>query len=192
MMSSCTGTSTRCSHLLEGFGGTVQNSVITVSQPPAKASMYDIVCTVILVALILGYVGRMIFLCLREYRHRKERFAERDVLAAEQWFRTFFPTLTQSQPILAELLNELGKEIGIEWTRFRPEDTFSESFLFKKPRYGDHDELDGFFCAQGEWITKHNIDPNDVPEPEVDRLDEYVWKMHRLLEKYGQVPQSDR
>src|SRR5574337_2091097 len=118
------------------------------------------------------------------YRNRKRRFLKREVLSPDEWFRRYFPSITATRPILAELLEELGKEIGTEWTRFRPDDTFSRTFLFKRGSLGHHDELDGFWCAQGEWVTRHGIDPKALVEPVVDRLADYVAKMNHLVEVY--------
>lgn len=115
------------------------------------------------------------------WRERRRRFADRSLLTEDEWFDRFFPESTESRCALAELLNELGKETGVEWTRFRPDDTFGRSFLFNQKLILWGNDIDGFWCAYESWLKKHRIPPALVRGPEVDSLRAFLEAMEHAL-----------
>jgi hypothetical protein len=135
-----------------------------------------------LVALPVGMAVLIRREVTQQMRRRKARFADRESMPRAEWFARYFPNLTSNRPALIELLHELEKELEVDRTRLRPEDTFSGKFAFHGSFLGECDELDGFWCAERDWVNKQRIDLGAVPEGPADTLADYLARAHALLE----------
>ena len=128
-----------------------------------------------------GVVAVAIWTALR-LRLRARRFRRREAVSPEEWFRRFLPLDAEHRAPAEEILSALGREIGVEWMRFRPDDTFSRTFClpYTFMRWMDDDSWGGFEVDLDSWISKHGVDDLGIRFP--DRLDEFLV---RLLEMRG-------
>lgn len=89
-------------------------------------------------AVILGFFAvyqRRGVIARRRFLEGREAFSER------KWFETFYPVHAEARDLVGEALRALGRDIGTEWTRLRPTDTF-EQVLRVQRRYSPIDDLE--------------------------------------------------
>ena len=94
----------------------------------------------------LGIGLVIIFGPLIAYQHRgvtrrRRRFRSRPSLTEEEWFAAFYPASKAEREGVREILQAFADDIGIEWTRLRPTDTF-EKVLRVDKRYSPYDDLE--------------------------------------------------
>lgn len=119
------------------------------------------------------------FLALRE---RRGRLRQRPSMSSDEWFGTFLPQVGANRPCLRRLLETLGHELGVDWTRCRPNDTFSQS-LRTSAKYGLPDEdLDGFVCGLEQWWTVHGLSRTDAHSLP-DQLGDFLQHLDELLRR---------
>jgi hypothetical protein len=112
---------------------------------------------------------------------RRRRFAERELVSGDEWFARYFPDAKAGAPALIEILEKLGKDIGIEWGRLRPEDMFSGTLGLKEGAPGRGEEFDEFFWVLEQWAQKHGIQPQDLGINECDRLIDFLRALDGAL-----------
>ena len=100
------------------------------------------------VAVVYGW-----FHCSRAWEERKRRFDHREPMSPQEWFTRFCPAPRATCDALTEVLEGLGKEIRVDWTRLRPDDTFTETLRTAK-RYDMDGDLDGF--------EKYGVNADDI------------------------------
>lgn len=89
----------------------------------------------------------------------RKRLRARVALDEGQWFAQYMPVDVNVQTELKEVLIALGQDLGVEWARLRPEDSFNETLCVGKFTY-IFGELDYFWSFVDNWIERRNIRPN--------------------------------
>jgi len=77
----------------------------------------------------------------RGIARRKMRLQRRDGIGENEWFEAFYPVAPEMRGPVREVLMALAVDIGIEWTKLRPADTFEE-VLRVDPRFAPHEDLE--------------------------------------------------
>ena len=98
----------------------------------ALARFVPPVAGTILLLVFVAWPAWTLWKYIREWRGRKARFADRESMPPGEWFSRYFPQIASGQTALVDLLSQLGKELDVDWTRLRPEDTFSGTFSFRR------------------------------------------------------------
>lgn len=103
---------------------------------------------------------------LAGYQHfgevrRRQRFRARVRLEDSEWFSTYYPVGEGERSTVRAILQSFGDDVGIEWTRLRPTDTF-EDMLRVERRYSPHDDLEEaelriVSLAEKLGISEHRI-----------------------------------
>lgn len=145
--------------------------------PAERESEMLVGCVVLLVVLVL--IGSLVIGRVRVskgFAERRARFVDRAALPAQEWFTRFCSVRPDQRAALEELLAALGKDIGVEWTKLRPDDTF-DGTLCTPPEWSiaefDFDHIE--FCLE-DWCKRHGVDLVDG-EPLPKRLDDFLGKM---------------
>lgn len=72
---------------------------------------------------------------------RKKRIGKRRSLSEDDWFVAFYPVRPEKRRVVRDVLAAFAEEIGVEWTKLRPTDTFEEVLRVNR-RYSPHDDLE--------------------------------------------------
>ena len=59
----------------------------------------------------------------------------------DEWFAAFYPASQGGRESVRQILQAFADDIGIEWTRLRPRDTFEEVLRVDR-RYSPYDDLE--------------------------------------------------
>lgn len=78
----------------------------------------------------------------RGARLRLMRIQRRESVGEDQWFEALYPVAPDNRGPVRDILLALATDIGVEWTKLRPTDTFEE-VLRVNPRYAPHEDLEG-------------------------------------------------
>jgi len=92
----------------------------------------------------IGAAGIFALLAFHQYRgvtRRRKRFSSRPSLTEAEWFAAFYPASQAEREGVREILQAFADDIGVEWTRLRPTDTF-EKVLRVDKRYSPYDDLE--------------------------------------------------
>lgn len=73
---------------------------------------------------------------------RKKRIGNRPQVSENEWFDAYYPIVLEKRDLVRDVLGALAEEIGVEWTKLRPSDTFEEVLRIDR-RYSPHDDLEG-------------------------------------------------
>ena len=60
-------------------------------------------------------------------------FGKREAIPFEEWFKTYYSNQTVPKELVKEILIGIAKEIGIEATQIRPQDSFYREFRLTGP-----------------------------------------------------------
>jgi hypothetical protein len=115
--------------------------------------------------IIIGPVGIGGFLAAWRYRGAQTRrrvFKGRSSLPEEAWFRRWYPVDQSERENVRRILSALANEIGVEWTKLRPSDTF-EGELRIHPRYLPYDDLNEAECKILSLAEALKLSPADLP-----------------------------
>jgi hypothetical protein len=109
---------------------------------------------------------------------RKRRFEERQCVTSDAWFAAFAPEVVDGREALAELLESLGREIGVDWTRFRPDDRFQGTLrLSLSPSW--YEDLAEFEYALEQWAKRHRVPVEGLALP--DELGSFLYVLAARL-----------
>lgn len=72
---------------------------------------------------------------------RKVHLQRREGIGENEWFEAFYPVAPEKRGPVREVLLVLADDIGVEWTKLRPTDTFEE-VLHVDARYAPHEDLE--------------------------------------------------
>lgn len=92
----------------------------------------------------IGAAAIISLLALHQYRgvtRRRRRFTSRPSLTETEWFEALYPVSQAEREGVREILQAFADDIGVEWTRLRPTDTF-EKVLRVDRRYSPYDDLE--------------------------------------------------
>jgi len=73
---------------------------------------------------------------------RKRRIGKRESVSENDWFVAYYPVAPEKRAAVRDVLAAFAEEIGVEWTKLRPTDTFEEVLRVNR-RYSPHDDLEG-------------------------------------------------
>ena len=73
---------------------------------------------------------------------RKKRIGNHPSVSENDWFDEYYPIALEKRGLVRDVLGILAEEIGVEWTKLRPVDTFEEVLRIDR-RYSPHDDLEG-------------------------------------------------
>lgn len=124
---------------------------------------------------LLAYVGVVV-----EWRRRRRGFRTRALMDPHDWFLRYARFAIPHCAALRELLAALAIEIGVDdWTRFRPDDSFSEHYQVRLDSE-DYAGLDGFVEYHAEWCMRHGLSIEHWA-PAGERLIDLLEEACRLL-----------
>jgi len=86
-------------------------------------------------------LGPLIAYQYRGVTRRRRRFTSRSSLTEEDWFAAFYPASQPGRESVRTILQAFADDIGIEWTRLRPTDTFQEVLRVDR-RYSPYHDLE--------------------------------------------------
>jgi hypothetical protein len=110
-----------------------------------------------------GFVAGAFLLWQARGRARRRRyFADRERLAAADWFERHYPTREADRELIQRILQSLAEEIGVDWTQLRPADAF-ESALRVASRYAAYDDLDNTEDVVVDVLLAHGVPRDQWP-----------------------------
>lgn len=89
--------------------------------------------------LIFGAFGAYQFKGVVE---RKKLIGKRQLVSENAWFDAYYPIAPEERNLVRDVLGALAEEIGVEWTKLRPADTFEDVLRINR-RFSPHDDLEG-------------------------------------------------
>lgn len=90
---------------------------------------------------VLAIVGAFAAYQFRGVVERKKRIGKRQSVSENDWFVEFYPVAPDKRRVVRHVLAAFAEEIGVEWTKLRPSDTFKE-VLRVHHRYSPYDDLE--------------------------------------------------
>ena len=139
--------------------------------------------------LWVGLIGVVLILALlfawqrRGFRKRRGQFLQRTPLAVDEWFANFYPIASEDREAVIEFLSVLGREIGIQWTQLRPEDTFEDAILIES-RYAYWEDLEEVNLYLADLAAKSSI-PHDALPSFDGRLEMFLDSVVALRRRGG-------
>lgn len=119
--------------------------------------------------------------CVR--RATARRFADREVLSPDEWFERYLPVDPAKRDSLKILLRALGEDLAIDWTRLRPNDTFSTTL--RGPRWAGAQDFGALEAWLETWINKHVPRPNfDLPDAWPDHLGDWLRMLLQVATRW--------
>ncbi len=95
----------------------------------------------IAIAGLVAILGAFAAYQFRGVVERKKRIGNREPISESDWFAAFYPVAPEKRGAVRDVLAAFAEEIGVEWTKLRPTDTFEEVLLVNR-RYSPHDDLE--------------------------------------------------
>lgn len=93
---------------------------------------------------------------------RKKRIGKRHSVSENDWFVAFYPVAPEKRAAVRDVLAAIAEEIGVEWTKLRPTDTFEEVLRVNR-RYSPHDDLEGAELEIASLAEKLGVADQGLP-----------------------------
>ena len=136
------------------------------------------------VVLLLASGACVLGACFEVYRaraartRRRQRLSQREALPEEEWLNRYMPADLEHREDLAEVLEALGRHVGVPWTSLRPDDSFDGSLGVEGTPFASEELLE-FECFMEDWLEKKGISPREVHE--MDDVDSFIKCLNRIL-----------
>ena len=95
----------------------------------------------VVLAGVVAILGTFAAYQFRGVVERKKRIRKRRAVSENEWFEVFYPVAPEKRDLVRDVLAALAEEMGVEWTKLRPTDSFEE-VLRVNPRYSPHEDLE--------------------------------------------------
>ena len=118
---------------------------------------------------------------------RARRFRGRPVLGPGEWIDTHFPQAVGFRPDIVELLDAIGKRLGVEWGALRPDDPIDVLWL---PSFADPgvDDSEAVHVIEDLWAKQRSITLPD--RSDVRTIRDYVDSTLQALRAQCAPPRS--
>jgi hypothetical protein len=117
----------------------------------------------------------------RARRRRQAQLEQHPALGEEEWVSRYLPQAGEHLPAILEVCRALGKHMNVDWTRLRPDDTFTGTYSVK-PSSIDDEEMFELELFMENWVEKYDLKTLHGVMP--DRLGDYLSKLITLLEQH--------
>lgn len=108
---------------------------------------------------------------LRGSRRRRRSLHDRKSLKEEDWFSAYFPECIDRE-LVRGILQQLSREIGVQWTQLRPDDEFEHQLRIRERYlpYDDFEETERFLVS---LMNRHSV-PEEKWPPMSGKLDAFL------------------
>lgn len=94
---------------------------------------------------------------------RRRHFQRREIVGEDHWFADLYPlTSLEAKKVAREVLQALAEEIGVDWRRLRPGDSFEQTLRID-PKYHPVDDLEEAESRIVQLATARGI--KEIPPP---------------------------
>jgi len=93
---------------------------------------------------------------------RRRHLWKRTCCNEDEWFDKYFPVDPCARELARRILTGLADDIGVNWTQFRPSDTF-EAVLRVQGRYSPLDDLEDAEMTLAAIADERGIKPESLP-----------------------------